>query len=245
MNRADLLRRLDALRKMTEANGCTEAEAASAAAKASAIIEEYNISLAEQDFGPGGAQAVFRELPLTPPELFNTLHAIATFCDAKIWRHNGHTDEPTIQMAGLPSDLDLVEWLIGTIAIAMTKGGMDIGLALLTGELELERAGRRKLSFAEHESAFRCGMAKRISQRLLALKADQKRVVTPTGRDLVVVKANAAEDWLRAHGIRLGTGRAVGAYASGAFAAGQRAGDGVGLARPTSQARPLSIGRKV
>lgn len=246
MNRSDLLRRLDALRKMTEGRGCTEAEAATAAALASKLIEEYNISLAEVDFGAEGAQAVFREMPLTPPEIFNALYAVGKFCDAKVWKHRRASDEPVIQMAGLPSDLDLAEWLLGTISLAMTSGGMDLANALLIGDMEFERGhGRKKsLGIEEHTSAYRCGMAKRLSERLLELKAAQAPVRTSTGRDLVVVKAAAAEDYLRAHNIRLGTGRGITPSANGAFQAGIRAGEKVGLARPTSAARPLALGRR-
>jgi hypothetical protein len=239
--RASLLRRLDALRKMTEGNGCTEAEAANAARLASEIIEAYNISLTEQDLQQSNAS--YREFDLTPDELFNTLHAIAKFTDTRLWRDRSRAPVK-VCMAGLPADLDLAEWLLGTISMALNTAQLSSTLDIISGLASSgARVSKSKLWAAGCQS-FRVGMAKRISQRLWALKAAQAPITTATGRSLVVVKQDVATEYLRAHNIHLRRGRAISSASSGAHAAGLRAGERVGLSRPMStNSRPLALPR--
>jgi hypothetical protein len=239
--RQALLRRLEALRKMTEGSGCTESEAATAARLASEIIEQYNISLTEQDLQQSNAS--YREFDLTPEELFNTLSTIAHFTDTRLWRDRSKTPVK-VCMAGLPADLDLAEWLLGTISMALNTAQLSSTLDIISGLASSGARVSKSRLWAAGCQSFRVGMAERISQRLQVLKDAQKPITTPTGRSLVVVKQDVANEWLRAHNIRLGKGRAVSATSSGAQAAGYRAGERVGLSRPMGTgSRPLALPR--
>lgn len=228
MNREDLLRRLAALRKMTEENGCTEAEAASAAEKAGRLIHEYNISLAEQDWGrSAGPDIVSVTLPCDPPELFNTLWALGKFTDTKAYRHG-----ESIVLVGTQADTDLAAWLLTTIAAAMTQGGIGLGLdILLTGT-----KADRKLPISAHSAGFRIGLANRMSERLKDLWLARTPVHTSSGRDLVVVKSDAVKDYLDSHGIRLSTGRALSTQSQTGYNAGRAAGDRISTSRPAPRA---------
>jgi hypothetical protein len=238
MNRDKIIERIKALSERTTARGCTEAEALVAAEMVARLCNEHGVSMTDVEVGEERCQVEYLTTGRkTMHEVQYCVGAIGALLDCKVWFRTTYGREKRIAFFGWPADTAMAKWLTETIKLSMDS-------ELHAWGLRAARLGESTNRQASH--SFLMGMACRVSERLHAIKAEQRSAaVSVTGRDLVVVKAAAVNAQFRDLGIKLrsnGGGTRIGD--NGAYYAGKAAGDRVGLSRPIGgrESGPLMIG---
>ncbi len=231
MQKDVIIRQIQAMQQRTVLNGCTEAEAMTAAKLMAKLMAQYGLAMTDleieqQECEQGDIETGRKRAH----EIGYCIRAIGNFTDCRVWQ----TRKPsfTYSFFGFPEDVKNAHYLYQTIMMAMIN-------ASICYKHEAYRDGQ-KISAAQSHS-FLLGMAKRICQRLKEIKrAQQTETFTTSGRDLVVVKSRVVEQNFAKLGLRLNRGLGgSGSKDSSAFAAGQRAGDGVGFHSGVSQQRAI------
>src|ERR1700737_951902 len=110
--RQKLLAKIKALLAKTVANGCTEAEAMDALEMAQRMMEEYEVTETDLQFGAEQAQMDKREQDDRDRIREYLATAVGQFCQCEVWR-GGHE---SITFCGLPSDTVFAHWLLDTLA---------------------------------------------------------------------------------------------------------------------------------
>lgn len=233
-NREKITAKIQALLSKTTAAGATEDEMMSAMLKAHGLMARYNISLseAEQQREPMGLWSYTFRSAEHKVLLVDIGHAIGIFTDTLSfitdWKFSGHPEraEPVLDrlgfltFAGRHADVRFALWLAGSLE-SYTMRGIDQFLIQAAQSKALVTAERSKV-----RKSYLFGAAKRISQRMIAMKVEADRTRSPVGEgENALVPANKRsqnEKYLEETGIHLDTARKrktrkvyVEAYASG------------------------------
>jgi hypothetical protein len=233
--REAIVAKVKALLAKTIQNGCTEDEALSAAALAGKLMEQHDLAyedvereVRDERYGarsgpldrskPRRCTLLRNETDAEMHEIFLLCGEIAKFFDCEVW---GTENELTY--FGAADDTELAHRLTDLIRVAM-----DFEWAsYLNGDGRDPTIHVRTLRLS-----FVVGMMRRLDERLKAVK--QERSGLPTGRTLVEVKAAVVSEkfatFMRDSGLQLESVDVL-VYdgSNDAYAAGQAAGDRVGL----------------
>lgn len=227
-SRETVAARVRALLAKTTENGCSEAEAMFAAEKARELMDKYDIEIGEAGMAAEGTEKMtFDETTRGRLDLTSRMtYRIAEFCDVKSWRspYRG-----TATFFGLKSDVEFAVWLTRSLE-AFVNNAAD---SYLAGQRFGRGSGRSRYMA---DKSFTLGCIGRINVRLGKLTAERKaamKAAAGTGTSLVVVKSAIVEKDFRKLGLRLrSSSRRDPSVASGAYAAGQAAGDRASFGRP-------------
>ena len=238
IDREKLYTKVRALLAKTQDNGCTEAEAMAALAKARAMMDAYEITddelaLTKEEKAIIRASTVAHDKYGVRQWLCG---GVARFTNCKTWVSKSGKFAPPGQIVfcGLPSDVQLADWLLGSLEAFVRSELVEFLMTDTT-----PRGMRRRIV-----NGFVTGCAGRISERLLALTQQSEAAAEAHGansRALVVIK-NAAIDEAMS-GIRLrsrGTKRVSNA---GAEEAGRAAGERATFGRPVGSGGQRLLGR--
>src|SRR6266536_3504047 len=147
-NREKLFTRIRALFSKTVEAGATEAEAMAAAEKARALLEKYQLDLGAEELRQEGFVRKAVKLDALGSYFGRLISsALQEFCDVKIWYNVPNTAKARIalryetpateiEIFGLASDVELAEYLLGSLA----------GFALAGANVHV--AAERKMAFA-------------------------------------------------------------------------------------------------
>jgi hypothetical protein len=220
--------KIRALLTKTVENGCTEAEAMAAMQKASALMAQHEINLTEVDIKAEGitrARFTFRN---AHEKLTGTgvAMAIQDLSGTKVWRSR-ENDRDGLVYLGTPSDVTFADWLTKTIVEMVPREA-----ARWTAR---EKQDGNVVNAKTLMHSFIIGATNRISQRIRAeIQARNAPAVQSPGRGLIVAtKQSLIAAELKAMGLHLRsrtTHRTV--SNSGAYRAGQAAGDRANYHRP-------------
>jgi hypothetical protein len=208
--------RIQGLRSKTMDNGCTEAEALLAAAKVAELLDRYDLSLTDVEIRNAQCEQRYYETQRKKRiPLDDCIGDIADFCDCRVWREKGHSDNPRYVFFGLGSDIEVAHYLTELIDNAVRS--------------ELGRyknsAGYRRFRHQDRymaNASFTLGMVASLAEKLTTMKRERDAVRNGTGRDLVVLKASVVDAELATLDLKLrtlpGTTRMVSptAYEAGA-----------------------------
>ena len=227
--RSSILRKLRALRAKTPTNGCTEAEALAAADLVAKLLLEYDLTEADVAEAASDDNRVLRESFDTPRGAADAIgQVICRFCEVSvIFNHSRR------EVFGTRPAIELYTWFNATLESAFARAWTEYSLAAPDDprpNLHLNR------------ESFLVGIARRVGARLEALIAE-RLAHRPVGRALVLdphAAAKAARDLAFPHQKSHNSGgRALDPLA---YAAGQAAGDRVGLGRPLDERRgPVAL----
>ena len=225
-DRDGIIEVIQALLAKTEANGATEAEASSAAAKAQELLARHNLAMAEvEPLADNGAAGVTEErIDANSAAWRGSLCkgiAGAMFCRVVRcgggWDKEGRSIGYKIAIIGAPENVgavrELFRWLEGQVDAVAAR--------------ECRGMGRR------YANSFRLGMAQRLGARIRE-QAAAEAAQSVAMRAVVVHHEAANRAFVVEHYPGLVTRRASASSGAG-MAAGQAAGNGVGLASPRRQ----------
>jgi len=220
MQRDNLVIKIRGLLAKTIDNGCTEHEALAALDKARAMMDAYEVTDEELQLTKELAAILQEDNSHDPHGIRSRLAmGVVKFCDCRVWRNA----EKGLTFVGLPSDVELAQWLLAT----------------LTGYVQGELAGHLMGSLASKGerrfiiNGFVSGATGRITDRLEALWTQSQKVAVSNSTALVLVKSTAVADKMKELGIKLGRKRRSSRRMDdGAYRAGQGAGDRASLHRP-------------
>lgn len=196
--------RIRALQRMTIENGCTESEAMVAAAKVQEILLQWGLSLADvEDIRRRGAwtdEALDGSVALRFQEMKFCVVSLSEFFDCECWGDHGGG----VSFLGLKQDVFAAMTLFEIVADAMDLKWADyrehkrrLPLGWQQDPLQSERI----------RGAFLGAMACRISQRLLAAKAQLRAEVSRNA--LVLVKKDIIASKMSEMGLELTKGEAL------------------------------------
>ena len=227
-DRNSFVEKIRALMSKTVANGCTEAEMLAALDKASAMQDAYDVSDEELQLTKEEKVALHAE-PMDTADPHQLKWRLSTgvrmFCGVQIYRHPHQTG---LHFVGLPSDVELARWLLDTMADFVFGALYEHLIGCLAPKNERRTIIRSFVEFCCH----------RINKRLAELVERSRQARTSNGRELVLVKDNAINVFMKDSGIRLRVsccgGR--GNVDEAASSAGRAAGDRATFGRPVSGA---------
>jgi hypothetical protein len=236
--REKIVAKIRALREKTTEGGCTEAEAMAAAEIVSKLMAEYDLTFTDVEVRESEViqESVMSDRSSNSHPTKFCMNALETFCGIKIWFGKQYTPGKGRKIYhtffGLPKDVEIATYLYNVILGAMEREAFSFKES---PEYNISWYGKGEKKIATN--SFLRGMAVRISQRLRDLHKEQMQTMndTPIGRELVVVKKSVVADALRKAGICLKTSQSSAvSHNQAAYAAGQAAGDRVGLHRGVS-----------
>lgn len=231
-DRDSIIRRLQGLQSKTIENGCTESEALSAAKAISRIMTEYGLAMSDieiQERKDCESDVIETGRKRNHP-IVSSIMAIAEFCDCKCWQSTGR--QIRYNFFGFPEDVESAKWLYHVIKSAMDYEASNYRRECLMEGLPTGRT---------QSTSFLRGMSSRINKRLRDMKAEQNiETRETTGRDLVLVKSATVESSYANLGLRLKNDNNQRSRTdSGAYGAGQAAGERVGFNRGVNYSTTL------
>ena len=191
--------RIQGLRSKTTDNGCTEAEALLAAAKVAELLDRYDLSLTDVQIRTAQCEQRHYEtrrkkrIPLD-----DCIGEIANFCDCRVWREKSRSDNSRYVFFGLPSDIEVAEYLTELIDNAVRS---ELGRYKNSAGYQRFRHRDRHVA----NSSFTLGMIASIADKLSAMKRERDAVKNGSGRDLVVLKASVVDAELAKLDLKLRT----------------------------------------
>ncbi len=219
----DIIRRVKALMEKTTAAGCSEAEAMTAAETVSRLMNKYDlqftdIKLAEQ----ANCQEADYDVGFQRTPTFYVCNCIAYLTDTRAWVRTNPNKSLSIIFFGFETDVAVAQYLYKICDRAMLWAWMDYKAK---SDYKQSTTKQRKAI----QNGFDVGMANRINERLRAMKDEQRRENSASGRDLVIVKGPIVEAEMERLGISIGRARAGGSRPmdGAAYRAGQDAGAAV------------------
>lgn len=223
-NREDIIRRVRAIQNRTVDRGCTEAEALTAAGIMAALMDEYGLAMTDIEIEQQNCEGLEIETGRKRShEIEFCFMTIAHFTDCKGWgsRRGGKIIN---HFFGLPEDVRTARWLYGLISNAMR---LELSQYKKTCRIFHEPTGRTQ------SHAFLMGMVNRVNARLRDTKSAQRyTTAVGTGRDLVLVKSATVNAGFAKLNLNLtSNNRKTSIRDSGAYSAGQDAGNRVGFKR--------------
>lgn len=218
-----------ALTAMTVENGASEAEAFMAMKKVGQLMEQYNISMTD-------IAEVRKELCITGQYETGSKHSgvevsvsttISRFTNTKVWMTRTHSGI-VLNFFGIDTDVELAKYLVAIVANAFNT---EYSKFKATDHYVNYHGHRRVLN-----TSFLRGFTNRVNDRIIELtRANNKTYEATTGTALVVVeKSKFIEEEFGKIGMRLRKASRYQTRArdSGAYGAGQSAGNKVTLNRP-------------
>ena len=221
--------KIAALLGKNAANGATEAEAMAAMRIAQKLMDEHGVTEADIMANNSAAKDFLRE---TMRDGRKNLHevdlycvaTIAEFCDVKVWQSKEYSGNiktgVNVNYFGYTSDVETAKFIREVIFRAMEWEWAKYSNSLTN-------VGHKRTI----RKSFLVGMANRINSRLRELKAETR---ASGGTSLIILKNQmVTEEYQRQVNIHLkkGSGTKITIKDSGAYAAGQNAGNRVSLSR--------------
>jgi hypothetical protein len=218
-NISKIREKISALLKKTIANGASESEAMSAMSHASKLMKEHGVTLADiQNKTEASTDFIKKHVNEGEKNLnsFDSLIAtsIAKYTDTKVWNDKSQQRVSKLMFFGYRVDVELAEYIREVCNMAFDYEWKKFSRTLPNGR----RAKARK--------SFQIGMAIRISQRLMELKAENNSE-TNESRSLVIVKTQLVESAYRNMNMKLGKAGTIRYSANNAFEAGKSAAENV------------------
>ncbi|NOU05235.1 MAG: DUF2786 domain-containing protein, partial [Hyphomicrobiaceae bacterium] len=227
--RQKLIHRIRALMDKTEDNGCTEAEALTAAGMVDKLMQEYDLTFKDVNVDEEMAASSFGARSRRHTLYRGGFHesaqylcsTVAGYFDCKAFMRKADT---SVLIFGEKDDSQSAHQMLAMLALAMDQ------------EWERYRKGEGRSehghTIAQLRKSFMLGMAVRLKERVLELKAARSHA--SRGTALVVVKGQVVTDrfakYLRDSGIQLQSRRARSFSGSAsAINAGKSAGGRVDL----------------
>jgi hypothetical protein len=225
MHNERIARLMKALAAKTVANGCTEAEAISAFESLSKLQEEYNTSFNPNTYDE---ETGFRPYQGAHERSFPVLYAIDAAASV---RHVVDLDHNAVLFFGSHHDCEYACYLFAIVNNSMVS---SYNKFLMTREYGLARKAKVTEEFIR--LSFYAGVVQRLSNRIFAMVS--KPVVSSTGRELVVIKASKAQEFMESLGIESHSVSTDVALDAECMAAGEAAGDMVALNRGINGTKP-------
>jgi hypothetical protein len=225
---------LDKIRKLqakTTAMGCTEAEALAAAQTVGRLLDAYGLTLTDVELQSTTCieDAVMSPFVTNRHPIRYCLDAIAGYChtehffDRRPLTPDWTTWRTAYSFFGLPHDVEVAVYLTHVIMAAFDRESQ-------TFKRTADYLSHSSLGKRESLKSFRYGMAQRIRERLLEMKAARDQDLKATGRDLVqVVGAVVSQAFAQAYPHIHTVGYQERPYNASAYHQGMAAGGRVGL----------------
>lgn len=206
---------------MTVENGATEGEMLHALGLARKLMDEFDISEADLQFG--GEEVTREARVVTDHDRIREklCTPVGRFCGCHAWKDRNSS--ATLTFCGLQSETIFAHWLLDMLADFVLR---EVDNYASQNGIRTRRGVR--LSRLERES-FILGCAGRIAQRLLELIP---RAAKGTGTDLVVAKNALIDAYMAKHDIKLREPFKLYRLDEDAYAAGEEAGDRAQFVRP-------------
>lgn len=233
-----VMKKIAALLRVTQENGATEAEAMAAAQKAAELMAKHQVNMDEAALA---AEGVIRKgihwrntghIRFAKEFLLRDRMAMcaAKYTGCELWVDYNEPEETMIQIVGLQSDVELVEWLTDMLSVRVWALAIE-KTAHIPGEKQYHRRA--------YILGFTTALMSKISAELAARKGTPDDTL-PTGNSLMVVKQELAKRVVEGLDLNLKTGKSStkqkGAYASGrADGAKQNLGRPVGSSSDTKR----------
>ncbi|RYY10320.1 MAG: DUF2786 domain-containing protein [Alphaproteobacteria bacterium] len=193
-----LIGRIQALRAKTVEQGCTEQEAMTAAAKVAELLDRYGLSLSELDLRGQSCEgaAVETERKRAGP-IDDCVPATAAFFDCRVWGEKDGVGRLRYVFFGLPADVAAARYLYDLVDQAFTR---ETALFKSGETYAALPSGLRRTA----TNSFQIGLGRGIIAKLHDLRTRREVVLRgPSGRDLVVLKADIVEAEMAALGLSL------------------------------------------
>lgn len=228
-DRNSIKAKIKALLSKTTENGCTEHEMLSSLAKARALMDTYDISDEELQLSREETAVLHDESEVDARDThkikWRLAYGVGRFCNVQIYRDRSKAG---LTFVGFKSDIDLATWLLDHLSDFVHAALFEHLLDCLAPE------GKER---KEEIRGFVIGCTERINARMIEMCDQSQNVCTINRKALVIVKDRAIEDFMKAEGITLRSGRRSRAgFSDGARIAGQNAGDLASFGRPVSEA---------
>jgi hypothetical protein len=171
---ASVKARIKALAAKTVEQGCSEAEAMNAAAMVGRLLQQYNLSMEEIDVREQKCTTITLRTGSARRGPFNWIaSSLARFADCKVWYSRRYTDlgnkkEFVWCFFGQETDLEMVKYLYEVIQTSILAE---------TQAFKQTDTYRDSLKRTSASTSFQHGMADRIANRLLKMKAENDRAL--------------------------------------------------------------------
>ncbi len=244
-----IIEKIRKLQQHTTANGSSQNEAVISAQKISDLMQTYRIKEDQIDFNNEDIKRIFYEFGSTAHPCRHAWDGIEAICGVKLYNSTKHTTDNdynrkrvcSMAICGFHADVEQAKYLLYVI-----KKAIDSEVERFR-KGSLYRQSDRKVSLV---NGFALSMGNEISKRLEEMakenswKTYQEKKkqnnfhdnLNNPSRDLVVVKGQLINTWLKDQGVRLRTSRSSHSNMSGS-GLGKNAGKNVSLNKGVNGSR--------
>lgn len=225
-DRQKLIERIKALLAKTVENGCTEEEYMLAFEKAQAMMDAYEVTEEEVNETRKESATISGHEAHDPHKVRSYLAtAVGRFVDCKVWRADARRYHTTVRLCGLPSDVEMGEWLLDSLQTFVTSE-LTRYLLRTCDEHKGDRNLRRTFV-----NGFTHGCVNRIVARLDEIV--DRRLDVGRRNALVLVKTELICRRMEEEGIQLSSPRSAHSRVHvNAYEDGKAAGDRASFGRP-------------
>ena len=230
-----IIEKIKKLQQQTTANGCSQNEAMISAQKISDLMQTYRIKEDQIDFDNEDIKRIFYEFGSIAHPCRYAWKGIEAICGVRLYNSTKHTTDNdynrkrvcSMAICGFSADVEQAKYLLYVI-----KKAIDSEVERFKRG-SLYKQSNRKVSLV---NGFALSMGNEISDRLEEMAKDnawktyqeKKKQNTSNGRDLVVVKNQLINTWLKDQGVHLRSTRSSYSNLSGS-GLGRNAGKNVSL----------------
>ena len=230
-----IIEKIKKLQQQTTANGCSQNEAMISAQKISDLMQTYRIKEDQIDFDNEDIKRIFYEFGSVAHPCRYAWKGIEAICGVRLYNSSKHTTDNdynrkrvcSMAICGFSADVEQAKYLLYVI-----KKAIDSEVERFKRG-SLYKQSNRKVSLV---NGFALSMGNEISDRLEEMAKDnawktyqeKKKQNTSNGRDLVVVKNQLINTWLKDQGVHLRSTRSSYSNLSGS-GLGRNAGKNVSL----------------
>ena len=230
-----IIEKIKKLQQQTTANGCSQNEAMISAQKISDLMQTYRIKEDQIDFDNEDIKRIFYEFGSKKHPCVHAWKGIEAICGVRVYSQSryktdsdyNHKKVCSFAICGFHADVEQAKYLLYVIKKAIDS------------EVERFKKGSiykqsdRKVSLV---NGFALSMGNEIGDRLEEMARDnawktyqeKKKQNSSNGRDLIVVKNQLINTWLKDQGVHLRTSRSSYSNMSGS-GLGKNAGKNVSL----------------
>ena len=230
-----IIEKIKKLQQQTTANGCSQNEAMISVQKISDLMQTYRIKEDQIDFDNEDIKRIFYEFGSVAHPCRYAWKGIEAICGVRLYNSSKHTTDNdynrkrvcSMAICGFSADVEQAKYLLYVI-----KKAIDSEVERFKRG-SLYKQSNRKVSLV---NGFALSMGNEISDRLEEMAKDnawktyqeKKKQNTSNGRDLVVVKNQLINTWLKDQGVHLRSTRSSYSNLSGS-GLGRNAGKNVSL----------------
>ena len=238
-----IIEKIRKLQQQTVVNGCTQNEAMISAQKISDLMQTYRIKEDQIDFDNEDINRIFYEFGSKSHPCIYAWKGIEAICGVQLYNHseyktdNDYNRKKVCSMAicGFSADVEQAKYLLYVI-----KKAIDTEVERFK-KGSVYKQSDRKVSLV---NGFALSMGSEIGKRLKEMAKDnawktyqeKKKQNTSNGRDLIVVKNQLINTWLKDQGVHLRTTSSSHSNMSGS-GLGKNAGKNVSLNKGVNGSR--------